>query len=92
MAEILQDRSLASATHNIYAFRISNPDGKFDEGYRDDGEHGAGYKLLKYLKENNIDDTICVVTRWFGNQLLGTKRFECIIKSAEEAISLLDSN
>ena len=92
MAKILQDRSLASATHNIYAFRTMTQDGKIDEGYRDDGEHGAGHRLLKYLRDNDIDNTMTVVTRFFGNKLLGKKRFDCITKSAEEAIQLLDSD
>ena len=71
MAKILQDRSLATATHNIYAYRISNGMGTFEEGYRDDGEHGAGFRLLKYLQDNAIADTMTVVTRFFGNKLMG---------------------
>lgn len=92
MANILQDRSLASATHNIYAYRVTKGDGKFDEAYRDDGEHGAGFKLLKYMKDNDIENAIVVVTRWFGNKLLGPKRFDCIVNSADTAVKLLNSD
>jgi len=91
MANILQDRSLATATHNIYAYRVATGSGKFDEAYRDDGDHGAGFKLLKHLKDNNIENTIVVVTRWFGNKMMGPKRFECILNSAVDAVNLLDS-
>jgi hypothetical protein len=82
MAKLLEDRSLATATHNIYAYRIVKEDGKFDEGFCDDGEHSAGFKVLQYMRTNHIQDAILIVTRWFGNKMMA---------SAASAAILLDS-
>ena len=91
MAQILKDRALAGATHNIYAYRITTGDGKTLEGHRDDGEHGAGYKLLKKLRDSDSDNCMIVVTRWYGNKHMGVKRFQCIEKCADQALEKLDS-
>jgi hypothetical protein len=90
MAQILQDRALAGATHNMYAYRM-NIDGKTLEGHRDDGEHGAGFRLLKKLRDSNCDNCMIVVTRWYGNKHMGVKRFECIQRCADFALRKLDS-
>jgi hypothetical protein len=89
MASIMQDRSLATATHNIYAYRISKGLGLYEEGFRDDGEHGAGFKMLKYMQDEDKADCILIVTRWFGNKPMGPKRFDCILQCADDAAKLL---
>ena len=91
MAKILQDRSVAGATHNIYAYRIMSQDGKVIEGHKDDGEHGASYKILKMMQENEAVNAMSVVTRWYGNRHMGPKRFECIAKCADSALKEIDS-
>lgn len=59
------------ATHNCLAIII----GKNGEIMRssDDGEPSrtAGIPMLEVLKKNNITDTICIVTRYFGGIKLG---------------------
>lgn len=58
------------ATHNVYAYIIR-------EGgimrYSDDGEpHGtSGMPTLSVFKNEGISDFCCVITRYFGGQLLG---------------------
>jgi hypothetical protein len=91
MSKILEDRSLAGATHNIYAYRILNEDGDITEGFRDDGEHGAGYKLLEFLKNKEAEDVMVVATRWYGNRHMGPKRFKCIEQCADFALKALNS-
>jgi regulator of replication initiation timing len=91
MAKILQDRSLAGATHNMYAYRIMSPDGRVIEGHKDDGEHGASYKMLKMLRDNEVENVMTVVTRWFGNKHMGPKRFQCIEQCANSALQMIDS-
>jgi putative IMPACT (imprinted ancient) family translation regulator len=90
MATLLQDRSLASATHNIYAYRIATRTG-FHEGQKDDGEHGASFKLLQLLRQKKLQNCMVVVTRWYGGQHLGPHRFTCIEASADEALKLLNA-
>lgn len=58
------------ATHNCHGFIIDES----VEGFSDDGEPSktAGFPILKYLKENNYQYTLVIVTRYFGGTLLGT--------------------
>ena len=88
MANILQDRALASATHNTYAYRFQCED-RMIEGLNDDGEHGAGRQLLKLLQDKTTENAIVVVTRWYGNKHLGPARFTCISEAASTAIDAL---
>ena len=59
------------ATHNCYAYILR-------EGnvmrYSDDGEpHGtAGMPILDVLRHEQLENCLCVVTRYFGGVLLGT--------------------
>lgn len=61
-----------NASHNCSAFVI----GKHSEIMRssDDGEPSgtAGSPMLNSLKNNNLSDVVCVVTRYFGGIKLGT--------------------
>lgn len=58
----------ASATHNCWAYRI-------DQQYRfsDDGEPGgtAGKPILQAIDAQHCDNTVVVVTRWYGGIKLG---------------------
>ena len=90
MAKLMQDRSVASATHNIYAYRTKDGN-SIKEGFRDDGEHGAGHQILRLLREMNIENCMIVVTRWYGGQHMGPQRFTCITDSAKGAITLMNA-
>ena len=89
LAELMKDKAVAGATHNIYAYRIQGDDGKCIEGSKDDGEHGAGYQLLKILRDRGEINTMVIVTRWFGSKHLGKRRFECIKDTAENALNII---
>ena len=58
------------ATHNCYSYIIG--DGNTYK-YQDDGEPSqtAGIVIYNCLKNNNITNVICVVTRYFGGIKLG---------------------
>lgn len=60
------------ATHHVYAWRIGIQDAL--QKYSDDGEPAgtAGLPVLDILRKNGIDDSIVVVTRYFGGVQLGT--------------------
>ena len=85
----MKDKAVAGATHNIYAYRIQKDDGKVIEGSVDDGEHGAGYQILKLLRDRGEVNVMTIVTRWFGSKHLGPRRFECIRVSAESALEII---
>ena len=52
----------------------------------DDGEIGAGEKLLNILHQNKISNTILMVCRWFGGIHLNSRRWDLIEKCATEAL------
>lgn len=60
------------ATHHVYAWRIGVKEAL--QKYSDDGEPAgtAGLPVLDILRKNGIDDSIVVVTRYFGGVQLGT--------------------
>jgi uncharacterized YigZ family protein len=63
-------RKYHDATHNCYAYRISDDQYRFS----DDGEPTgtAGKPILKVIETNNLIQTLIVVTRYFGGTKLGT--------------------
>lgn len=65
-------KSMPDAGHHTFAYRI----GKNNEIQRanDGGEPSgtAGRPMLEIIKQENLQDTLVVVTRYFGGVLLGT--------------------
>ena len=78
---MFMDTRVARATHNTYAYRVL-PDGKITEHYEYDGEWDAERRILKILQNKNLVNKLVVVSRWFGGQNLGPKRFEYIEAAA----------
>ena len=70
--------------HAILAYKVKDYD-----GYHDDGEHGAGQRLLKILHDRNTTNTALFVTREFGGIHLGVRRFVYIEKVAREVLDLV---
>ncbi len=58
------------ATHNVYAYSLAN--GNIMR-YSDDGEPQgtAGIPVLDVIRKSGVNDTVVVVTRYFGGILLG---------------------
>lgn len=56
------------ASHNCYAYRVGNA-----TRYGDDGEPKgtAGMPIYEVLRREDIQNALCVVTRYFGGTLLG---------------------
>jgi hypothetical protein len=75
------NRKIAAATHNIYAFRIVSSGSELksvNSDCEDDGEFGAGQRLLHLLNIINAENVMVVVTRWYGGIHLGGDRFKHI--------------
>ena len=60
------------ARHHVYAYRVGGE--TIEQRYSDDGEPQGtgGMPVLEVIKHQELDDVICVVTRYFGGILLGT--------------------
>lgn len=52
----------------------------------DDGETAAGGRVLHLLQLMDVWGLMVVVTRWYGGQKLGAKRFSVINSVAREAV------
>ncbi|CEG42479.1 Uncharacterized conserved protein [Plasmopara halstedii] len=84
LALLLDDRKVEQATHNILAYRIVGATTIKDND--EDGEHGAGSKLLFLLELLKAENVAVVVTRWYGGIKLGPDRFKHINSCARQAL------
>lgn len=79
------DRRARGATHNITAWRIRGPGGASYQDCDDDGEAAAGGRLLHLMQLMDLWDAMVVVTRWYGGQKLGPRRFALINAVARDS-------
>ncbi len=89
LLKTLEDGRVASASHNMYAYRFKDNRGNIREGHNDDREHGAGWKMLEVLREKNVEDSMVICTRWFGGKHLGPDRFKRIKEATEDVVTKL---
>ncbi len=90
---IYKDNRVARATHNTYAYRIQGGGGgaQVIEHYEDDGDYGAGRKLLQLLQDKNITNQLVCVSRWAGGgTFLGPSRFQHITAAANRVLGMAD--
>lgn len=66
---LLQQLSAPDATHNCWAWRVGQ-----QYRFNDDGEPGgtAGRPILTAIEQQDFDQVLVVVTRWYGGIQLGT--------------------
>jgi len=84
---LASDKRVRTATHNITAWRIKGPNNTSFQDCNDDGETAAGGRLLHLMQLMDLWDTMVVVTRWYGGQKLGPRRFAVINQVARDAFS-----
>ncbi|XP_051977552.1 protein IMPACT [Xyrauchen texanus] len=85
--KLYENKKIASATHNIYAYRIYCEDkNAFLQDCEDDGETAAGGRLLHLLQILDVRNVLVVVSRWYGGILLGPDRFKHINNCARNIL------
>lgn len=52
------------------------------QDFHDDGEGGAGIKIMHLLQDSNVRNVVVIVSRWYGGILLGPARFMYITDAA----------
>jgi putative IMPACT (imprinted ancient) family translation regulator len=85
---VYADYRVARAAHNVYAYRIKRPYGAFIEHYEDDGDWGAGAKVLKLLQDNQVENRLVCVTHWSSGSHLGRARFSHILSAAKNSLTM----
>jgi hypothetical protein len=97
---LASDKKVASATHNISAWRIrqqkkpttskdnnnNTPGEMVIQDCDDDGETAAGGRLLHLMQLMDVWDVVVVVTRWYGGIHLGPDRFRIINAVGRDAL------
>ncbi|XP_041863374.1 protein IMPACT [Melanotaenia boesemani] len=87
LEKLYENKKIASATHNIYAYRIYCEDKhSFLQDCEDDGETAAGGRLLHLLQILDVRNVLVVVSRWYGGILLGPDRFKHINNCARNIL------
>ncbi|XP_054841299.1 protein IMPACT isoform X2 [Eublepharis macularius] len=87
LAKLYENKKIASATHNIYAYRIYCADKQTSlQDCEDDGETAAGGRLLHLMQILNVRNVLVVVSRWYGGILLGPDRFKHINNCARNIL------
>ncbi|XP_076991869.1 protein IMPACT isoform X2 [Tamandua tetradactyla] len=87
LAKLYENKKIASATHNVYAYRIYCEDRQtFLQDCEDDGETAAGGRLLHLMEILNVRNVMVVVSRWYGGILLGPDRFKHINNCARNIL------
>lgn len=87
LEKLYENKKIASATHNIYAYRIFCEDKhSFLQDCEDDGETAAGGRLLHLMQILDVRNVMVVVSRWYGGILLGPDRFKHINNCARNIL------
>lgn len=73
------------ATHNVYAYIIHGGTMRYSDDSEPQGT--AGMPVLEVLRRENMENILCVVTRYFGGILLGAGGLvRAYAKSAKQAL------
>lgn len=56
------------------------------QGFSDNGEKGAGAKLLEHMVNQNVINKLVIVTRWYGGSPIGSLRFRHISNAAFDSL------
>eukprot|EP00929_Paragymnodinium_shiwhaense_P076017 TRINITY_DN38989_c0_g1_i1.p1 TRINITY_DN38989_c0_g1~~TRINITY_DN38989_c0_g1_i1.p1 ORF type:complete len:533 (-),score=142.67 TRINITY_DN38989_c0_g1_i1:254-1852(-) len=87
--ELLSDRKIAVATHNIVAYRFQDTERNvLVSDNDDDGEAAAGGKLAALLEMRGAMGIFVMVSRWYGGIHLGPDRFKLISRTAGDLMDV----
>lgn len=87
LRHLLEDRRIARASHNIYAYRFWDSQRNVQVSDNDDdGEAAAGRQVAALLELMGANDVLVVVSRWYGGVHLGPDRFRYISNAARQLL------
>lgn len=82
---LCSDFRVAGAKHVTYAYRLGEQSYSISN-WEDDGEWGAGKRIMDSIRNNDSYNILVCVTHWYGSQYMGPARFDIIKELANEAI------
>ena len=76
------------ARHIVCAYWISAPGvpPHYQADFHDDQEPGAGRILLNWMKENNLQNRVFFIARYYANKM-DSERFKCYVDAANRALN-----
>ncbi|XP_023344929.1 protein IMPACT [Eurytemora carolleeae] len=85
--KLYENKKIANATHNMYAYRIHCQDkNSILQDCEDDGESAAGGRMLHLLEILDVKNILVIVSRWYGGIHLGPDRFKHINNAARQVL------
>merc|ERR1712062_923449 len=88
ISKLYENRKIANATHNMYAFRFFKDGKVFLQDCDDDRETHAGSRMLHLLEILECENVLVVVSRWYGGIQLGPDRFKHINNAARNVLEI----
>ena len=80
------------ATHIMCAYRIMDPDVVHFQDCADDGEFGAGRRILQMMEEQSYKNCVAFAVRHHDGPNIGPIRFNMIVDVAKSALQMLPSS
>ena len=77
------------ATHIVLAYKLAGATGPYKQAYVDDGEAGAGRRMLSVLKNSEMENIAVYVVRYYSGAHMGKRRFEIYEMLAKSAMKAL---
>ena len=75
-----------NVAHTVVAYRLNKPIGPYRQGFNDDKEHGAGWRMLEEMKEQKEEHLAIYITCYSDGVKMGSRRFEIYRELAKKAI------
>ena len=84
--------SYPKARHIMCAYFLPGDDLHLARGCCDDGEHGAGNKILDFLIRNDLENRAVFVIRYYSGKKIGPSRFNHILEAVTNCIQIYPMN
>ena len=78
----------ADATHVTMAYVMNDPNPEMTD-YEDDGEIGAGRRIIEQLTAEQCKDIVIFIVHYHSGRNLGKRRFELILEIAAELVDAI---
>lgn len=82
----------SSSTQSLSTAPITLQYTNIVQGFKDNGEKGAGAKLLEHMVQQNVINKLVIVTRWYGGSPIGSSRFRHISNAAFDSLRKANTN
>ncbi|KAG4404340.1 MAG: YigZ family protein [Asgard group archaeon] len=79
--------SRAASHPHMLAWRVEK-DNQIVQGFKDNGEKGAGMRILETLVKHHATNVLVIVTRWYGGNPIGSSRYRHIVNSTLNSLRI----